>query len=166
MELRRRHTRGYGSLGGPSVCLLKRLIGSARLESVGKLRAAAGPARWSRAAWAWSSRSREPPTQVVCRWSLPLTRPHTLADLRWPGRSFAHVGQAREHGPQAVKPKPGRSRFPPEGKVEDQYAFQRGRRLARLAACTAKPVGSLAAASAMPRYALTSARRSWSCSVA
>ncbi|MGB8298162.1 MAG: hypothetical protein WCG85_22300 [Polyangia bacterium] len=28
------------------------------------------------------SRSRQPPTQVACRWSLPLMRPLTLADLR------------------------------------------------------------------------------------
>ena len=38
------------------------------------------------------------------RWSLTLTLPltRTLADLLWTGRPGAHVGQAREHGAQAV----------------------------------------------------------------
>jgi hypothetical protein len=45
------------------------------------------------------SPSREPPTQVACRWSRPLT----LADLRWPGRPVAHVGQAREHSAQTIE---------------------------------------------------------------
>ena len=39
------------------------------------------------------TRSPRPPTQTAIRWSLPLTRPLTLADLAWP---VAHVGQARE----------------------------------------------------------------------
>jgi hypothetical protein len=44
------------------------------------------------------SRSPQPPTQAAIRWSLPLTRPLTLADLRWPETPVAHVGQARRHG--------------------------------------------------------------------
>jgi hypothetical protein len=94
------------------------------------------------------SRSPRPPTQSAIRWSLPLTRPLTLADLRWPGRPLAHVGQPREHGAQTVEQGQQRQDFRLGGEVEHQYTLQGGRRLARLAARTAEaaqPVGTLAA---------------------
>ena len=84
------------------------------------------------------SRSPMPPTQAAIRWSLPLTRPLTLADRRWPERSFAHVGQPREHGAQTVEQGQQRQDLRLGGEVEYQHALQSGRRLARLAAGTAK----------------------------
>ena len=96
------------------------------------------------------ARSRQPPTLAAFRWSLtlPLTLTLTLADLRWTGRPVAHVGQAREHGAQAVKQSQQGQDFRLGSKVEYQNAFQGGGCLARLAARTAeatKPVGTLAA---------------------
>ena len=53
------------------------------------------------------SRSPMPPTQAAIRWSLPLTRPLTLADLRWPGGSLTHVGQACQHCAETInEPRP------------------------------------------------------------
>jgi 2,3-bisphosphoglycerate-dependent phosphoglycerate mutase len=68
------------------------------------------------------SRSPRPPTQAAIRWSLPLTRPLTLADLRWTGGS-THVGQPREHGAQAVKQSQQGQDLCLGGEVEHQYAF-------------------------------------------
>jgi hypothetical protein len=101
-----------------------------------------------RAATRARSRTREPPTPTATRAPNTLPRPLTLADLRWPGRPVAHVGQPREHGAQAVEQSQQGQDLRLGGEVEYQYALQRGRGLARLAARTAKaaqPVGTLAA---------------------
>jgi hypothetical protein len=73
-----------------------------------------------------------------------------LADLRWPGRPVAHVGQPREHGAQSVEQGQQVQDFRLWSEVEYQYALQGGRGLARLAAGTSKAaqsVGALAAGS-------------------
>jgi hypothetical protein len=79
------------------------------------------------------SRSPMPPTQAAIRWSLPLTRPLTLADLRWTGGSLTHVGQPRKHGAQAVKQSQQSQDLRLWGEVEDQHALQRGRGSGRIA---------------------------------
>ena len=58
------------------------------------------------------------------------------------------MGQPREHGAQAVKQSQQGQDLRLGGEVEHQYALQRGRGRARLAALTAEaaqPVGTLAA---------------------
>ena len=92
--------------------------------------------------------STEPPTRDALRWSLPLPRPLTLADLRWPRRPLAHVGQPRKHGAQAVKQRQQGQDLGLGSEVEYQHALQGRRCLARLpagAAEAAQPVGALAA---------------------
>ena len=78
------------------------------------------------------------PAAHAGRGSLTLPLPPTLAGLRWTGGSFARVGQPREHGAQTVEQGQQRQNFRLRGEVEYQHALQSGRRLARLAAGTAK----------------------------
>ena len=74
------------------------------------------------------------------RGSLTLPLPPTLAGLRWTGGSVAHVGQARKYGAQAIEQSQQSQDLRLWGEVEDQYAFQRCRGFARLAARTAEQV--------------------------
>ena len=94
------------------------------------------------------SRTREPPTTTATRApnTLPLTG--TLAGLRWPTSSVAHVGQPGEHGAQAVEQHQEGQDLGLGRKVEHQDALQGSRRLTCLAARTAEaaePIGALAA---------------------
>ena len=94
------------------------------------------------------SRTGEPPTTTATRApnTLPLTG--TLAGLRWPTSSVAHVGQPGEHGAQAVEQHQEGQDLGLGRKVEHQDALQGSRRLTCLAARTAEaaqPVGTLAA---------------------
>ena len=75
-----------------------------------------------------------------------LSLPPTLAGLRWTGGSLTHVGQACQHCAETVKQSQQGQDFRLRGEVQYQHAFQGGRCLARLAACTAeatKPVGTI-----------------------
>jgi hypothetical protein len=86
------------------------------------------------------SRSRQPPTLAAGRFTLTLPLPPTLAGLRWTGGSLTHVGQACQHCAETVKQSQQSQDLRLWGEVEDQYAFQRCRGLARLAARTAEQV--------------------------
>ena len=79
-----------------------------------------------------------------------LPQPLTLAGLRWPRRSLAHVGQPREHGTQAVKQHKEGQNLGLGRKAQYQHALQAGRGLAGFApraAKAAQSVGTLAAGS-------------------
>jgi len=100
--------------------------------------------------------------------TLPLTR--TRADLRWPGGSLTHVGQPRKHGAQAVKQSQqgqdlrlgARLRTStPSSAAAASHASPRAQRKRH-----SRSAPWRLEASAMPRYALRSARRCWSCMVA
>ena len=91
-------------------------------------------------------------TRAATRWplTLPLPLTSTLAALRKTGMPVSHVGQAGEHGTQAVEQSQEGQEFGLGSEAQYQHALQGSGRLARLAAGAAEAaqsVGTLAAGS-------------------